>query len=73
MAGGSGHEISGKALIMGLAQRGMNTPYPTQAAGPNVPITPGNAPLAADAPPAPEAPAPLLAPSPSRPARPGSA
>ena len=36
------HEISGKeALIMGLAQRGMNTPIPAQAPGPNVPITPG--------------------------------
>ncbi|MDF2827159.1 MAG: transglycosylase-like protein [Mycobacterium sp.] len=47
-------EISGKeALIMGLAQRGMNTPYPEQAAGPNVPITPGDAPA-----PAPGAPVP---------------
>ena len=33
-------EISGKeALIMGLAQRGMNTPYPDQAPGPNVPTS----------------------------------
>jgi hypothetical protein len=37
------HEISGKeALIMGLAQRGMNTPYPDQAPGPNVPVTPAD-------------------------------
>ena len=36
-------EISGKeALIMGLAQRGMNTPYPDQAPGPNVPISPAD-------------------------------
>lgn len=54
------HEISGKeALVMGLAQRGMSTPYPEQAPGPNVPITPGNAPAPdAQAPPAPDAPAP---------------
>ena len=33
-------EISGKeALIMGFAQRGMNTPYPNQAPGPNVPTS----------------------------------
>jgi hypothetical protein len=38
---------------MGLAQRGMNTPYPQQAAGPNVPVTPGDAPA-----PAPGAPVP---------------
>lgn len=32
-------EISGKeALILGLSQRGMNTPIPAQAPGPNVPI-----------------------------------
>lgn len=32
-------EISGKeALILGIAQRGMNTPVPNQAPGPNVPI-----------------------------------
>ncbi|MBJ7341052.1 transglycosylase family protein [Mycolicibacterium sp.] len=38
------HDISGKeALIVGLSQRGMNTPIPAQAPGPNVPITPGNA------------------------------
>jgi resuscitation-promoting factor RpfA len=36
------HDISGKeALMMGLAQRGMNTPYPDQEAGPNVPTSPG--------------------------------
>ena len=45
-------EISGKeALIMGLAQRGMNTPYPIQAPGPNVP-TSGADSLAPPAPPA---------------------
>jgi hypothetical protein len=64
-------EISGKeALIMGLAQRGMDTPYPEQPPGPNVPVAgsgvapaapppplPGDAPPpAADAPP----PAPLF-------------
>jgi hypothetical protein len=51
------HDISGKeALIMGLGQRGMNTPYPDQAPGPNVPVTP--------LPPAPGAPgpAPILPP-----------
>jgi hypothetical protein len=48
------HEISGKeALIMGAAQRGMNTPIPGQAPGPNVPITPGDPPLAPPPPPAP--------------------
>jgi hypothetical protein len=47
------HDISGKeALVMGLAQRGMNTPYPNQAPGPNVPLSPN------DAPPPPPAPAP---------------
>ena len=47
------HDISGKeALMMGLAQRGMNTPYPDQAPGPNVPVAPGDA----------AAPAPLPAP-----------
>ena len=36
-------EISGKeALVLGCAQRGMNTPYPDQAPGPNVPITPAD-------------------------------
>jgi resuscitation-promoting factor RpfA len=54
------HDISGKeALIMGLGQRGMNTPYPDQPPGPNVPVTPG-----APAPPADPAapPAPVLPP-----------
>jgi len=51
-------EISGKeALIMGLAQRGMNTPYPDQAPGPNVPISPADPALA---PPPPPPPAPAL-------------
>lgn len=56
------HEISGKeALVMGLAQRGMNTPYPDQAPGPNVPVRPGDS----AQPPAPEpGPAPILAPVP---------
>ena len=54
------HDISGKeALMMGLAQRGMDTPYPDQAPGPNVPTSPGNA-----APPAPVDPA-LPAPAPA--------
>jgi hypothetical protein len=55
------HEISGKeALVMGLAQRGMNTPYPDQAPGPNVPINPGDAAQgpAPVGPPTPVAPAP---------------
>jgi hypothetical protein len=59
------HDISGKeALMMGLAQRGMNTPYPDQAPGPNVPVMPGDP----AAPPPPDAavpPAPLLPPPPS--------
>jgi hypothetical protein len=43
------HDISGKeALMMGLAQRGMNTPYPSQGPGPNVPVTPGDAAPAGD-------------------------
>jgi hypothetical protein len=56
------HDISGKeALIVGLSQRGMNTPIPEQAPGPNVPISPGDeAPL----PPAPDDPA-LLLPEPA--------
>jgi hypothetical protein len=65
------HDISGKeALMMGLAQRGMNTPYPDQAPGPTVPITPGDAlppadPAAPPPPPgAPLPPAPLLPPPP---------
>jgi resuscitation-promoting factor RpfA len=58
------HDISGKeALIMGLSQRGMNTPYPEQGPGPNVPITPGApADPAAPPPPAPDAP-PILPPA----------
>jgi hypothetical protein len=58
------HDISGKeALIMGLAQRGMNTPYPQQAAGPNVPVAPG-APADQAASPPPAAPgAPVPAPA----------
>lgn len=52
-------DISGKeALILGIAQRGMNTPVPNQAPGPNVPISPV----------APEAPAPPAAPAPAAPA-----
>jgi resuscitation-promoting factor RpfA len=55
-------EISGKeALILGFSQRGMNTPVPGQAPGPNVPTQgapdPAAAPLADPAAPAP-APAP---------------
>jgi hypothetical protein len=58
------HDISGKeALIMGLSQRGMNTPYPQQAPGPNVPVTPPPpADPAAPPPPAPDAP-PILPPA----------
>ncbi|MFL6082714.1 MAG: transglycosylase family protein [Mycobacterium sp.] len=58
------HDISGKeALIMGLSQRGMNTPYPEQAPGPNVPVTPAPpADPAAPLPPAPDAP-PILPPA----------
>ena len=60
------HDISGKeALVMGLAQRGMNTPYPEQAPGPNVPVGPVDP--AAPPPPAADAPlppAPLLPPPP---------
>jgi hypothetical protein len=60
------HDISGKeALMMGLAQRGMNTPYPDQAPGPNVPVTPGDPAAVAPVDPAlPPAPAPLLPPPP---------
>jgi hypothetical protein len=61
------HDISGKeALIVGLSQRGMNTPIPEQAPGPNVPT--GPAPAADPAlPPAPDAPADpaLLVPAPA--------
>jgi hypothetical protein len=49
------HDISGKeALIMGLGQRGMNTPYPQQGPGPNVPVGPADP--AEPPPPAPDAP-----------------
>jgi len=60
------HDISGKeALMMGLAQRGMNTPYPDQAPGPNVPVTPGDPAAVAPVDPAlPPAPALLLPPPP---------
>jgi hypothetical protein len=56
------HDISGKeALIVGLSQRGMNTPIPEQAPGPNVPTGPVDAaPLPAPGDPA----APLLPPPP---------
>lgn len=58
-------EISGKeALILGLSQRGMNTPVPAQAPGPNVPIQYPSDPAAPPAP-APEAPAPVPAPEPA--------
>ena len=62
------HDISGKdALIMGLAQRGMNTPYPDQAPGPNVPVTPAPpadpAALPAPAPGPAPGPAPVLPPA----------
>jgi hypothetical protein len=58
-------EISGKeALLLGIAQRGMGTPYPDQAPGPNVPISP------ADPAPAPPAPAPALPELPPPPASP---
>ena len=55
------HEISGKeALIMGIAQRGMNTPYPDQAPGPNVPTSPADPALAPPPPPLPALPPPRL-------------
>jgi hypothetical protein len=51
------HDISGKeALLMGIAQRGMNTPYPVQAPGPNVPTSPASQSDPALAPPPPPAP-----------------
>jgi hypothetical protein len=57
------HEISGReALIMGVAQRGMDTPIPQQAPGPNVPITPGDPALVP--PPPPDAPVSLPPPTP---------
>jgi hypothetical protein len=63
------HEISGKeALIMGAAQRGMNTPIPGQAPGPNVPLVPGD-PALAPPPPAPPL-GPALAPPPAPPLSP---
>jgi hypothetical protein len=59
------HDISGKeALMMGLAQRGMNTPYPDQAGGPNVPSSPVDPAL----PPAPGAPGDPAPPAPPAPA-----
>ncbi|TPG33829.1 hypothetical protein EAH80_15370 [Mycobacterium hodleri] len=62
------HEISGKeALIMGLAQRGMNTPIPAQAPGPNVPITPGDPAPAPPPGPLPAPPAPPVSPLPPTP------
>ncbi len=61
-------EISGKeALIMGLAQRGMNTPIPNQVPGPNVPKAPAPPAPAPPAPPAPAAPAAPPAPAPPAP------
>ena len=46
------HEISGKeALLLGIAQRGKNTPYPDQAPGPNVPISPADPALPPSPPP----------------------
>jgi resuscitation-promoting factor RpfA len=65
-------DISGKeALLLGLAQRGMNTPYPDQAPGPNVPLSPGD-PAAAPLPGAPLPDAPLPAPAPLLPPPPGA-
>jgi hypothetical protein len=65
------HEISGKeALVMGLAQRGMNTPIPDQAPGPNVPISPADPALAPPPPPPPPAPGPAPAPLPPAPVGP---
>ncbi|MCW2688705.1 MAG: transglycosylase-like protein, partial [Mycobacterium sp.] len=47
-------DISGKeALLLGLSQRGMNTPIPADAPGPNTPVMPGDVP-----PPPPGAPLP---------------
>jgi len=62
------HEISGKeALIMGMAQRGMNTPIPNQAPGPNVPITPGDPSLPPPPAPVGPPPAPMGPPPPATP------
>jgi hypothetical protein len=59
-------EISGKeALIMGFAQRGMNTPYPNQAPGPNVPTSGPDPALPAAAPPPAPGPLPAVAPPPA--------
>jgi resuscitation-promoting factor RpfA len=65
-------EISGKeALILGLSQRGMNTPIPAQAPGPNVPTQFPQDPAAPPVDPAAPAPAPapggplLLPPAPA--------
>jgi hypothetical protein len=58
-------EISGKeALLLGIAQRGMGTPYPDQAPGPNVPTAPADPALA------PPPPAPVPAPAPALPGLP---
>jgi hypothetical protein len=69
------HEISGKdALLMGIAQRGMDTPIPAQAPGPNVPSSPVDPALAPPPPgpgvapgPAPAPESPLLPPPPVSP------
>ncbi len=51
-------EISGKeALLLGLAQRGMDTPYPNQAPGPSVPTSGTDPALTPPTPPPPAAPA----------------
>jgi hypothetical protein len=60
------NEISGKdALILGLAQRPLDTPYPEQAPGPNVPNSPADAPPPAAPPPPPPPALPGLPPSPA--------
>ena len=62
------HDISGKqALLMGVAQRGMNTPYPDQAPGPNVPTSPADPALAPPPPALPDAPPPPASPLPPTP------
>jgi resuscitation-promoting factor RpfA len=59
------HDISGKeALIMGLSQRGLDTPYPDQPPGPHVPVTPAPPADPAAAPGPVPAPAPMAAPAP---------
>jgi hypothetical protein len=66
-------EISGReALLLGIAQRPMNTPFPHQAPGPNVPIAaadpdPALAPLPPPAPALPELPPPPADPLPPTP------